>query len=131
MVTCVLVDKYRCFGGIFCFFFRVETIRSSRLVFYSQKLLLLWTGRLEVNVWCALAKDEVVGPIFLDTFAQSRKAPFKLRHVRSSVFLSICIIAALTGRVSTNFDIEDLRKSVEKIQIWLNRAKKRALYMKN
>jgi hypothetical protein len=76
-----------------------------------------------VNVWCAPAKDEVIGPIFFDTFAQSQKAPFKLRHVRPSVFLSVCIIAAPTGRISMNLDIEDLRKFVEKIQIWLNRAK--------
>jgi len=76
-----------------------------------------------VNVWCALTKDEVIGPIFLDTFAESQKAPFKLHHVRPSVSLSVCIIAAATGRISMNFDIEDLRKFVEKIRIWLNRTK--------
>jgi len=49
-----------------------------------------------VNVWCALAKDEVIGPIALGVFAQSQKAPFKLHHVRPSVSLSVCIIAAPT-----------------------------------
>lgn len=84
-----------------------------------------------MTVWCALAKDEVIGPIFLDTFAKSQKAPFKLRHFRPSFFLSVCIITALTVRISMNFDIEDLRKFVEKIQIWLNWAKKRALFVKS
>jgi len=85
-----------------------------------------------MNMWCTLAKDELIGPVFLDPFTQSQKAAFKLRHVRPSISLSVCIIAAPTGRISMNFDIEDLRKFVEKIQIWLNRAKKkRSLYVKS
>lgn len=122
VMTCALVDKCRYFGGIICFRLQVETVGSSlRVVF--RNCSCYGRGRLEVNVWSAPATDEVFCPIFLDTFAQSRKAPFKLRHVGPFVSLSVCIIAAPTGRIAVNFDIEDLRKFVEKIQIWLNRAK--------